>query len=89
MIASIRSVNMEQDSVSNEILTPLPPFNIRDKQEVQLPQDIQENTMTFDSQPPIKGNNQLYTYPKYYMRRKKKLVMHPQDDKDNINGRYL
>ena len=80
-------VNKEQDSVNRKILTTLPPLDIRDKQKIQSPQDIQENTMPFDSQPPTEGNDQLFTYPKYCIRRKKQPVTQPQDNKEDITDR--
>ena len=77
----------EQESIKREALTPLPFLNRRDKQEIQPPQEIQENTMKIDSQPATVGDNQPSTYPKYYVRRNKQPTTHTQDGKEGIIGR--
>ena len=64
-------VNNEQDSINREIPTPLPSLDIYEREKVQPPQDIREDTMPFDSELLAEGDDQLSTYPKYYMRRKK------------------
>ena len=64
-------VNNEQDSMNREIPTPLPSLDISEREKVQPPQGIREDTMPFDSELPVEGDDQLSTYPKYYMRRKK------------------
>ena len=80
-------INEEQDSFNMEFLTLVPPLDIRDKQKIQSPQDIQENTMPFNSQSLAEGNDQLSTYPKYYMRRNKQPITHPQDNKEDMTDR--
>ena len=80
-------VNKEQDSINREIPTPLPSLDIYERKKVQSPQDIREDTMPFDSELPAEGDDQLSAYPKYYMRRKKQPVMHPQDNKEDITDR--
>ena len=72
LILSLRGAKI----IKREFLTPLPFLNIRDKQEIQPPQEIEENTMKIDSQPTTDGNNQPPTYPKYYVRRNNQPTTH-------------
>ena len=43
--------------------------------------------MPFDSELPVEDDDQLSTFPKYYMRRNKQPVTHPQDNKEDITDR--